>query len=112
MEITIHKEIVNVYIRWKEDNIKTSWRSCGLHKIRGINIDKDFLHEDAVDERDITVGWLSANLEVGNLYMLNFGPQENYENYFVVLKNRGQLIMSKSEAVAYFIDNLAGKDNV
>ena len=110
MEIQIHKEIVNVYIRWKEDNLNIQSEYYSLYKIKGIDDNGKFIRSDELLTGKSEDGWLSTDLEIEQLYMLSVGYDKTSHIYFLVPENRGQIIMYYEQAVDYYLEKI--KNNV
>ncbi len=115
MEIKILKEIVEVYIRWKEDidlNVVASdHRQCYLYRIKGIGIDKQFIYSDYISVAKFIDGWIGADIEVGEMYILHMGVDKTTHRYIVVSENRDKIIMCYEEAVDYFIGRLSHRES-
>lgn len=111
MEIKIQKELVSVYIRWKEDNLNIQSERYFLHKIMGIDNNKKFIRSDWLSTGKSEDGWLSTDLEIEQLYMLSVGCDKTSHIYLLVPEHRGQIIMCYEKAVNYYLAQMS-EDNV
>ena len=110
MLIEIHKEMVHAYIRWKEDNLNIQSLNYYLYKIVGIDSNGSFSRSGSLERGKSEEGWLSTDLEIGQLYLLTVGPNKTSHIYFLVPENRGQIIMHYEQAVNYYLEKI--KNNV
>lgn len=106
MKVNILKELVQVHLWWKDDNLNIQSEYYYLRKIMGIDSNKKFLLEAPIDEGDSSDEWLAANIEINKLYRLDVGCDKSSHVYLLIPENRGQIIMCYEKAVDYYLKQM------
>jgi hypothetical protein len=115
MNVKILKELVGVYIRWREDNpninrVLTEY--CYLYPIKGIDEKRLFIKDKWIVQCKNEEGWIGANLEIGQLYILDQSIEPIFKTYIVVPENREPLVMNYEEAFNYFMVRLESNKKI